>query len=188
MARILVVEDNPEMRMMMMALLGTMGHEVVEAVDGTDVLRWALDEEPDLVMLDVMMPNVDGWEALTMLQEDHRTADIPVIMVTARKSAEDMAKAEELGASDYVTKPWSLGELETRVNWALRKKAVPQLSEEFGRPNGYFECGCPRPYDQSDDEHIAPDACFGYRVVGNDDANSTEDAGDYNSEYDEVAS
>jgi len=116
MARILVVEDNPEMRMMMMALLGTVGHEVVEAVDGTDVLRWALDEEPDLVMLDVMMPNVDGWEALTMLQEDHRTADIPVIMVTARKSAEDMAKAEELGASDYVAKPWSLGELETRVN------------------------------------------------------------------------
>jgi DNA-binding response OmpR family regulator len=183
MARILVVEDNPEMRMMMMALLGTMGHEIVEAVDGTDVLRWALDEEPQLVMLDVMMPNVDGWEALTMLQADHRTSDIPVIMVTARKSAEDMTKAEELGASDYVAKPWSPGELETRVNWALRKKAVPQLSTEFGPPNGYFECGCPRPYDQADEDHIAPDACFGYQVVGEDEV--TEE---FNSEYDEVAS
>ena len=183
MARILIVEDNPEMRMMMMALLGTMGHEIVEAIDGSDVLRWALDEKPQLVMLDVMMPNVDGWEALTMLQADHRTSDIPVIMVTARKSAEDMAKAEELGASDYVAKPWSPGELETRVNWALRKKSVPQLSDEFGPPNGYFECGCPRPYNQNDEDHIAPEACFGYQVVGEDGYTQ-----EHNSEYDEVAS
>ena len=160
MARILIVEDNPEMRMMMMALLGTMGHEIVEAIDGSDVLRWALDEKPQLVMLDVMMPNVDGWEALTMLQADHRTSDIPVIMVTARKSAEDMAKAEE-----------------------LRKKSVPQLSDEFGPPNGYFECGCPRPYNQNDEDHIAPEACFGYQVVGEDGYTQ-----EHNSEYDEVAS
>jgi DNA-binding response OmpR family regulator len=95
-----------------------------------------------------------------------------------------MAKAEELGASDYVAKPWSPGELETRVNWALRKKSVPQLSDEFGPPNGYFECGCPRPYDQSDDDHVAPDACFGFQVVGDNDGSPEE----YNSEYDEVAS
>ena len=95
----------------------------------------------------------------------------------------NMAKAEELGTSDYVAKPWSPGELETRVNWALRKKPVPQLSDEFSPPNGYFECGCPRPYDQKDEDHIAPEACFGHQVVGED--GYTEE---YNSEYDEVAS
>ena len=165
MARILVVEDNAEMRMMMMALLGSKGHEVVEAVDGADVLRWAVEEEPDLVLLDVMMPGVDGWEALALLKEDHRTEHIPVIMVTARKSMEDMEYAEELGASDYVAKPWSPGELETRVNWALRKRAVPEYGDDFGLPTGFFECGCPMFKDDSEDDHLAPNDCFGNQSV-----------------------
>ena len=165
MARILIVEDNAEMRMMMMALLGTKGHEIIEAIDGTDVLRWAVEEEPDLVLMDVMMPRVDGWEALAGLKEDHRTEHIPVIMVTARKSMEDMEYAEELGASDYVAKPWSPGELETRVNWALRKRAVPEYPDDFGLPAGFFECGCPMFDGVSEADHVVPDDCFGHQSL-----------------------
>jgi DNA-binding response OmpR family regulator len=100
-----------------------------------------------------------------MLKGDHRTDQIPVIMVTARKSIEDMEHAEELGASDYVAKPWSPGELETRVNWALRKRAVPQYSDDFGLPAGFFECGCPMSNGDSEDDHTAPDDCFGNRSL-----------------------
>ena len=145
--------------------LGGQGEGVGEAVDGADVVRWAVEEEPDLVLLDVMMPRVDGWEALALLKEDHRTEHIPVIMVTARKSMEDMEYAEELGASDYVAKPWSPGELETRVNWALRKRAVPEYGDDFGLPTGFFECGCPMFKDDSEDDHLAPDDCVGNQSV-----------------------
>jgi two-component system alkaline phosphatase synthesis response regulator PhoP len=165
MARVLVIEDNPEMRMMMVALLQANGHEAVESIDGVDALRWAVEEQPDLVMLDVMMPRVDGWEALRQLKEDHRTADIPVIMVTARKAQEDMDRAEELGASDYVAKPWAPGELETRLRWALRKRSVPEFSDGFGLPAGFFECGCPMRDGEAPEDHKAPDDCFGNQRI-----------------------
>ena len=160
MPKIFVVEDNPEMRMMMLALLTGAGHEVIEAEDGSSVLARSLAEEPDLVMLDVMMPVVDGWAALEALKSDHRTYDLPVIMVTAKKTVEDMERAEELGASDYVTKPWTPGELETRIRWALRRKSVPEF-EDLGMPSNFFECGCPMQEGETEEDHAVPDDCFG---------------------------
>jgi DNA-binding response OmpR family regulator len=160
MSKIFIVEDNPEMRMMMTALLTGAGHEVIEAEDGSDVLERSLQEEPDLVMLDVMMPVVDGWGALEALKSDHRTFDLPVIMVTAKKTIEDMERAEELGASDYLTKPWTRGELETRIRWALRKRSVPEF-EDLGLPAGFFDCGCAMKEGETAEDHVAPDDCFG---------------------------
>ena len=115
MARILIVEDNAEMRMMMMALLGTKGHEIIEAIDGTDVLRWALEEEPDLVLMDVMMPIVGGLEACRQIRAQAETNEIPIIMVTTRGEANNVEAGYESGCNDYVTKPVDGAELLTKI-------------------------------------------------------------------------
>ena len=164
MSKIFVVEDNPEMRLMMRALLTGAGHEVIEAEDGSDVLLRSLEEEPDLVMLDVMMPVVDGWGALEALKSDHRTYDLPVIMVTAKKTVEDMERTEKPGAFDYVTKPWTPGESETRIRWAPRKRSIPEY-EDLGLPAGFFDCGCPMKEGEAAEDHVAPDDCFGGQIT-----------------------
>jgi DNA-binding response OmpR family regulator len=118
-ARILVVDDSPDVRLALATILEDAGHEVVEAEDGDQVFDVALQEKPNLVLLDVMMPRVNGFDALAALKADTRTAQIPVIMVTAKGRPEDMAMARSLGAVEYVTKPWADGDVELRVEWAL---------------------------------------------------------------------
>ncbi len=118
-ARILVVDDSPDVRLALATILADAGHEVVEAEDGDQVFDLALQEKPNLVLLDVMMPRVNGFDALAALKADTRTAQVPVIMVTAKGRPEDMAMARSLGAVEYITKPWADGDVELRVEWAL---------------------------------------------------------------------
>lgn len=119
MARILVVDDSPDVRLALATILEDAGHDVVEAEDGDQVFDLAIGESPDLVLLDVMMPRVNGFDALATLKADTRTSLIPVIMVTAKGRPEDMAMARSLGAVEYITKPWADGDVELRVDWAL---------------------------------------------------------------------
>ena len=119
MARILVVDDSPDVRLALATILEDAGHDIVEAEDGDQVFDLAVAETPDLVLLDVMMPRVNGFDALATLKADTRTSPIPVIMVTAKGRPEDMAMARSLGAVEYITKPWADGDVELRVDWAL---------------------------------------------------------------------
>ncbi len=119
MARILVVDDSEDVRLALMTLLEDIGHQVFEAEDGSEVTAMVLSGSPDLILLDVAMPRVDGFEALKRLKADDATSDVPVIMVTAKGRPEDLAMARNLGARDYINKPWAEGEVEMRVDWAL---------------------------------------------------------------------
>ncbi|MEX0761679.1 MAG: response regulator [Dehalococcoidia bacterium] len=119
MARILIVDDSPDVRLALLTILEDAEHEVLEAEDGDEVFDIALEEKPELVLLDVMMPRVNGFDALAALKADTRTSQIPVIMVTAKGRPEDMAMARSLGAVEYITKPWADGDVELRVEWAL---------------------------------------------------------------------
>ena len=119
MARILVVDDNPDVRLALTTILEDAGHDVIEAEDGDVVFDIAVNQQPTLVLLDVMMPRLNGFDALARLKADTRTNSIPVIMVTAKGRPEDMAMARSLGAVEYITKPWADGDVELRVQWAL---------------------------------------------------------------------
>jgi DNA-binding response OmpR family regulator len=113
------VDDSPDVRLSLATILEDAGHDVVEAEDGDQVFDLAVSESPNLVLLDVMMPRVNGFDALATLKADTRTSPIPVIMVTAKGRPEDMAMARSLGAVEYITKPWADGDVELRVDWAL---------------------------------------------------------------------
>lgn len=119
MARILIVDDSSDVRLALATILEDAGHDIVEAEDGDQVFDLAIAESPDLVLLDVMMPRMNGFDALATLKADTRTNPIPVIMVTAKGRPEDMAMARSLGAVEYITKPWADGDVELRVDWAL---------------------------------------------------------------------
>lgn len=119
MARILIVDDSIDVRLALATILEDAGHEIVEAEDGDQVFDLAIEQKPDLVLLDVAMPRVNGFDALATLKADTRTSPIPVIMVTAKGRPEDMAMARSLGAVEYITKPWADGDVELRVDWAL---------------------------------------------------------------------
>ena len=119
MARILIVDDSSDVRLALATILEDAGHDIVEAEDGDQVFDLAIAETPDLVLLDVMMPRVNGFDALATLKADTRTNPIPVIMVTAKGRHEDIAMARSLGAVEYITKPWADGDVELRVDWAL---------------------------------------------------------------------
>ena len=119
MARILVVDDSEDVRLALMTLLEDVGHDILEAEDGSEVMAMVLSGSPELILLDVAMPRVDGFEALKRLKADSATSDVPVIMVTAKGRPEDLAMARNLGARDYINKPWAEGEVEMRVDWAL---------------------------------------------------------------------
>ena len=119
MARILVVDDNPDVRLALTTILEDAGYDVIEAEDGDVVFDIAVNQQPTLVLLDVMMPRLNGFDALAQLKADTRTNSIPVIMVTAKGRPEDMAMARSLGAVEYITKPWADGDVELRVQWAL---------------------------------------------------------------------
>ncbi|MEE8363888.1 MAG: response regulator [Dehalococcoidia bacterium] len=119
MARILVVDDREDVRLALIALLEDAGHEVFAAEDGSEVMEMTLSGQPDLILLDIVMPRVDGFETLRRLKTDERTDGVPVVIVTARSRAQDLARAWALGALDYISKPWVDGEVELRVGWAL---------------------------------------------------------------------
>src|SRR5688572_25664796 len=105
--KVLVVDDEEGIRVLCRVNLELSGFEVVEAGDGLSALETARREAPDVIFLDVMMPNMDGWEVLRHLKEGAATADIPVIMLTARTSEADQIRAWGEGVIQYLAKPFS---------------------------------------------------------------------------------
>ena len=105
--RILVVDDEEGIRVLCRVNLELSGYEVLEAPDGMTALEVAAAERPDLIFLDVMMPQMDGWDVLRRLKENPATADIPVVMLTARTSEADQIRAWGEGILDYLSKPFN---------------------------------------------------------------------------------
>jgi two-component system, OmpR family, phosphate regulon response regulator PhoB len=120
-ARILVVEDEPDLRSLLDRSLEQAGYKVFLAEDGIEALEKVTSETLDLVLLDLMLPHVDGIEVCRRLKRDDRTARLPVIMLTARQEPVDRIVGLELGADDYITKPFNLRELVLRVGAVLRR-------------------------------------------------------------------
>ncbi len=117
-AKVLVVDDEPTVREVVVGYLRRDGHDVAEAADGPTALELLDAEPPDLVVLDMMLPGVNG---LDILRRVRSSSDIPVIMLTARAEETDRVSGLELGADDYVVKPFSPRELAARVNGVLRR-------------------------------------------------------------------
>jgi two-component system, OmpR family, alkaline phosphatase synthesis response regulator PhoP len=125
--RILVVDDEPRMIRFIRMNLELEGYTVFEAEDGVKALQQVRDILPDVVILDVMMPELDGFETLQALRE---FSSVPVIMLTARGEEDDRVRGLELGADDYVTKPFSPRELVSRVKAVLRRTESPAPAEK----------------------------------------------------------
>ena len=104
--RVLVADDEPPIRLLCQVNLAIAGMEVLQAADGEEALELARTEVPDLVLLDLMMPRVDGWTVAQELRADERTKGIPIVFLTARATANDRRRAEKLGALGYVLKPF----------------------------------------------------------------------------------
>jgi DNA-binding response OmpR family regulator len=125
--RILVVDDEPRMIGFIRMNLELEGYQVLEAHNGISALEIIRTQLPDLVLLDVMMPEPDGFETLRMLRE---FSTIPVIMLTAKGEEDDKVYGLELGADDYVTKPFGSRELSSRVRAVLRRAEMPSASPD----------------------------------------------------------
>ena len=123
MARILVVDDKADVRLLLVAVLERAGHEVIEAADGTTVQTWVTDASPDVIILDLMMPGMDGWETLARLKSSPELRDVPVIISSVLHEDADLAKARQLGAVDYIPKPWGASDLIQRIRWATTKQS-----------------------------------------------------------------
>ena len=117
--RVLVVDDDGDVRTLVVGLLERAGYEVSEASDGRDGLRAVFSDRPDLVLLDVTMPGLDGWGTLDRIRE---LTDVPVLMVTGRSDELEKVRGLKAGADDYLTKPFGRQELLARVEALLRRK------------------------------------------------------------------
>ncbi len=125
-ALILVVDDEPHIVRFITMNLELEGFRVINASSGPDALRRVREDLPDIVLLDVMMPEMDGFETLRALRE---VSDVPVIMLTVRSEQEDIIHGLELGADDYVTKPFSMRVLTSRIRAVLRRTGSPPSPE-----------------------------------------------------------
>jgi DNA-binding response OmpR family regulator len=121
MAKILLAEDEKQIGDMVAFKLTNSGHQVLRARDGEEALQLATAERPDLILLDVMMPVLNGLEVLRRLKTDAGLAATPVIMLTAKGRERDVVGGVSAGAVDYIVKPFSLKELAARIDAALRK-------------------------------------------------------------------
>lgn len=135
--KVLIVDDSADVRLLLGKTLTAVGYNVVEATDGDEVVSATLSYEPDVILMDVNMPRMDGFKVLAVLKRDPRLKGIPVIMVTAKGHPDDLQTARSLGAHDYVNKPWAPGEVELRVQWAIaaverrRKKLEEQSTQKL---------------------------------------------------------
>ena len=125
--RILVVDDDPDIRGLLRELLDRRGFAVTEARDGQEALRTFFDQRPDLVVLDVSMPVLDGWQTLERIRE---LSDVPVVMLTAKATELEKTRGLRAGADDYVTKPFGRQELLARVEALLRRTGRREAEPE----------------------------------------------------------
>jgi DNA-binding response OmpR family regulator len=125
--KILIVDDEADMALLLQRTLVKEDYEVQVALEGREGLRQAHRFRPDLIVLDIMMPDMSGWEMLSRLRE---FSQVPVIMLTALCGEEAKVQSLDLGADDYVTKPFGIHELKARIQAALRRAAVPAARDD----------------------------------------------------------
>jgi two-component system phosphate regulon response regulator PhoB len=111
MGRVLVVDDEPDVLLLCRLNLQQRGHELIEASDGSSALELARERHPDVIVLDLMLPGMTGYEVLETLKLDEKTSDIPVLVLTARSLRADRERSHGLGASGFLTKPFLPSEL-----------------------------------------------------------------------------
>jgi class 3 adenylate cyclase len=122
--RVLAVDDNPENIELVSDIVESMGHEVLRAYDGFQAIDLARFATPDVILLDINMPGMNGFEVVEQLKADDRTAQIPIIMLSAQAEIDDRVQALGLGADDYLVKPFSARELAARIDARLRTKTA----------------------------------------------------------------
>lgn len=133
--KILVIDDEETTVQLMGILLERRGFEVIKAHSAEDGLRKAYRYQPELVLLDIMMPDMDGWEVCKRLRE---MSDVPIIFLTARGETRDIVRGLEMGADDYIPKPYDNDELVSRIRARLRRSPKPNMSEELVFNGGEF--------------------------------------------------
>ncbi|HET9514779.1 MAG TPA: response regulator [Gemmatimonadales bacterium] len=126
--RILVVDDEPDITALVAYHLAKAGYRVTTAASGAEALRVARNERPDVVILDLMLPGVSGYDVLSELRSRDETRDVGVILLTARREETDRIRGLTLGADDYLTKPFSPQELTLRVAAVLRRLQAPAIA------------------------------------------------------------
>jgi|WetSurMetagenome_2_1015567.scaffolds.fasta_scaffold10129_5 phosphoserine phosphatase RsbU/P len=124
--KVLIVDDSMVNRKLLNVILAKAGYEAAEAVDGEDALARVFEFMPDLVLLDVMMPKMDGYEVCAALKEDGRTSDVPIIFLSAKSDVEDKIRGLDVGGVDYITKPFDQGEVLARVRNQLKIRSLTQ--------------------------------------------------------------
>ena len=133
--KILVIDDQEDTVQLIGMLLERKGFDVIKAYRAEEGLRNAYRYQPDLVLLDIMMPDMDGWEVCKRLRE---MSDVPIIFLTARGDVKDVVKGLEIGADDYIAKPYENDELIARIRAHLRRSPRPNMSEELIFDEGQF--------------------------------------------------
>ncbi|MEO0080458.1 MAG: response regulator [candidate division WOR-3 bacterium] len=129
-ARILVVDDEPDIRLVVQARLETAGYEVETAVDGLEALNRIRSRPFDLVVLDLMLPKIDGFAVCAMLKRDQRFSNLPIIILSARSQPQDMKTGTALGADAYLTKPFQPAELLKKIDELLHRNGPVPRNEQ----------------------------------------------------------
>jgi two-component system phosphate regulon response regulator PhoB len=133
MSKIMIVEDEADISDMIALHLAREGHASVTVSNGLQVLQNAIEHQPDIIILDLMLPGLDGLTVMKRLRADPRTANIPVVMLTARSQMADKISGLELGVDDYLTKPFSPRELFLRISAILRRTKKVTVTSEIRR-------------------------------------------------------
>ena len=129
-SKILVIEDDPSAARLMVYALELEGFQVIAATDGLDGLKQAKEEEPDLIILDVMLPGLDGFEVCDRLRADSTTAQLPILILSAKAHEKDKLTGEQVGADQYIVKPADTDVVLAAVQNMLNKELFIQVSEK----------------------------------------------------------
>jgi DNA-binding response OmpR family regulator len=121
--RVLIADDDPNIRQLLELTLRGDGYDVICASNGHELVRLAQERVPGLILVDLVMPYMDGYEAIRQMRNDTRTAHIPMLILTARSRSGDIVTGFESGADDYIAKPFDIAELLARVRSHLRRAA-----------------------------------------------------------------
>lgn len=140
MTRVLLVDDETDMAWAVQQSLEAEGYQVLPAQDGLEALELARQHHPDLIILDIVMPGLDGLQLCRRFREDPALEQVPILFLTVRKAIEDRIRGLDHGADDYIIKPFDLGELSARVR-ALLRRTMPSRSESAEENRPYLEVG-----------------------------------------------